>query len=156
MVSFFTQTTVSLKLKKELLAEATFFQLQGIIDQLEGSKSLFSLTIKNENHYSTLMSWLPPNATCSLLYRASTDGKRPADFHRCCDDKGPTLVVIKSGEYICGGYTSESWESGKYELDSVTIQRTIKNRCTTSYFYQMYNNLHELTELNCRRLSLNL
>ena len=107
-------------IRKELLAEAKFYQIQGIIKQLEGANSLLggSLIIKNENHHSTLKSWLPPNATCSLLFRASPDGKTPADFHRCCDGKGPTLVVIKSGEYIGGGYTTKSWESvtGKLEM----------------------------------------
>ena len=106
------------RIKEELLEEAKFYQVQGIIDQLEDKKTtslgllVSSLIIKNETHQSVLQSWLPPNATCSLLYRASTDGDRPADFHRCCDNKGPTLVLIKSGEYIFGGYTSKSWESG--------------------------------------------
>lgn len=101
------------KVRKELLREAKFFQVQGIVTQLE-EKSPFecSLIVENENHHSALISWLPPNATCSLLFRASTDGNTPADFHRCCDNKGPTLVVIKSGEYIFGGYTLQSWESG--------------------------------------------
>ncbi|XP_078353592.1 uncharacterized protein LOC144638249 [Oculina patagonica] len=100
------------KIRKELLAEAKFFQVQGIVSQLE-EKSPFegSLIIENEDHHSALKSWLPPNATCSLLFRASTDGNTAADFHRCCDNKGPTLVVIKSGEYIFGGYTLQSWES---------------------------------------------
>jgi len=101
--------------QEELLKEAKFYQVQGIIEQLEvKSPGLLgcSLIIKNETHQSALQSWLPPNATCSLLYRASTDGNTPADFHRCCDNKGPTLVLIKSGEYIFGGYTSKSWESG--------------------------------------------
>ena len=106
------------RIKEELLAEAKFYQVQGIIDQLEGETSVFtrlqlsSLIINDENHLSAVMSWLRPNATCSLLFRASTDGETPADFHRCCDGKGPTLVVVKSGEYIFGGYTSKSWESG--------------------------------------------
>ena len=102
---------------KGLLKEAKFYQVQGIIEQLE-DKTLMSLgllgpslIVKNETHQSALQSWLPANATCSLLYRASTDGYTPADFHRCCDNKGPTLVLIKSGEYIFGGYTSQSWES---------------------------------------------
>ena len=107
-------------IRKELLAEAKFYQVQGIIDQLEGQTSLSpfegSLIIANENHHSALISWLPPNATCSLLYRGSTDGNTPDDFHRCCDNKGPTLVVIKSGEYIFGGYTSQSWESGMHSI----------------------------------------
>ena len=98
--------------RKELLKEARFYQVQGIITQLERKSSFdSSLIIKNEDHHSVLLLWLPPNATCSLLFRASSDGKTPADFHRCCDNKGPTLVVIKSGEYIFGGYTSQSWES---------------------------------------------
>ncbi|XP_078353557.1 uncharacterized protein LOC144638224 isoform X3 [Oculina patagonica] len=105
------------RLKEEVLAEAKFYQVQGIINQLEEETAMppllqvSSLIINDEKHLSALTSWLPPNATCSLLFRASTDGYTPADFHRCCDNKGPTLVVIKSGEYIFGGYTSQSWES---------------------------------------------
>ena len=60
------------------------------------------------------LSWLPHDATWSLLFRASDDGKRPADFHRCCDNKGPTVVLIKHGEFILGGYTSKSWQKGMY------------------------------------------
>ena len=107
------------RIKEELLEEAKFYQVQGIIEQLEEKTATSpgflgsSLIVKNETHQSALQSWLPPNATCSLLFRASTDGNTPADFHRCCDNKGPTLVLIKSGEYIFGGYTSKSWGSGK-------------------------------------------
>ena len=99
--------------RKELLKEAKFYQVQGVITQLEEKMCSLesSLIIKDEKHLLALLSWLPPNPTCSLLFRASTDGSTPADFHRCCDNKGPTLVVIKSGEYIFGGYTSKSWES---------------------------------------------
>jgi len=88
------------------------------------------LIVENETHQSALKSWLPPNATCSLLYRASTDGSRAADFHRCCDNKGPALVLIKSGEYIFGGYTSKSWESGgswKVIADSQSFLFTLVN-----------------------------
>ena len=100
-------------IRKDLLAEAKFYQIQGIVTLFEGLfVSESSLIVKSESHQSALESWLPPNATSSLLYRASTDGETPADFHRCCDNKGPTLVLIKSGEYIFGGYSSQSWESG--------------------------------------------
>ena len=100
--------------RKELLAEATFYQVQGVINHLKEKMSAFecSSIIETENHHSALISWLPPYATCSLLFRASDDGKMPADFHRCCDNKGPTLVLIKSEEYIFGGYTVQSWDSG--------------------------------------------
>ena len=47
-----------------------------------------------------------------FLFLCCIDGATPTDFHRCCDNKGPTLVVIKSGKNVCGGYTSKSWEPG--------------------------------------------
>ena len=111
---------------KELLKEAKFYQVQGIIERLEDKTPTSpgflgsSLIVENEAHQSALKSWLPPNATCSLLYRASTDGSGPAEFHLWCDNKGPTLVLIKSGEYIFGGFTSKSWESGIQFIHSIT------------------------------------
>jgi len=102
-------------IQEDLLAEARFYQIQGIVAQLEQEilPNLLKLSsiIKNEYHCSAVMSWLPPGASCSLLYRATNDGRTPQDFHRCCDDKGPTLVVIQSGKYICGGFASKSWKS---------------------------------------------
>ena len=97
-------------IRKELLEEAMFYQIQGIIVQLEEKMFKTSLILKDEKHRSALMSWLPPNASCSLLFQTSANGATPDDFHRCCDNKGPTLVVVKSDQYIFGGYTSQSWE----------------------------------------------
>ena len=45
-----------------------------------------------------------------LLYRASEHGYSAESFHKCCDNKGPTLIIIKSsGGWIFGGYTTKSW-----------------------------------------------
>ncbi|PFX30109.1 BTB/POZ domain-containing protein KCTD21 [Stylophora pistillata] len=103
--------------REQLLKEAKFYQVQGIINHLEEAMSpaLPSSIIKDEIDKSSLLSWLSPMTTFSLLYCASVDGKTPADFHRCCDKKGPTLVVISGEEYIFGGYTSKSWTSGSPE-----------------------------------------
>ena len=44
-----------------------------------------------------------------LLYRASEHGYTAKFFHNYCDDKGPTLIIIKSSEgWIFGGYTTQS------------------------------------------------
>jgi hypothetical protein len=44
---------------------------------------------------------------CKLLYRASRDGWQTTDFHRLCDNKGPTVVIVKaSNGRLCGGYCS--------------------------------------------------
>ncbi|KAG9287109.1 hypothetical protein G9A89_001003 [Geosiphon pyriformis] len=48
-----------------------------------------------------------------LLLRASRDGFSASDFHRLCDEKGPTITVVKlrkNGRLI-GGYNPLSWDS---------------------------------------------
>lgn len=44
-----------------------------------------------------LQAWLEDvrGRTLELLYRASRDGWKGADFHRTCDNKGATLTIIK-------------------------------------------------------------
>ena len=46
-----------------------------------------------------------------MIYRASEYGYTAKSFHECCDDKGPTLIIIKSsGGWILGGLTTQSWK----------------------------------------------
>jgi len=52
-----------------------------------------------------------------LVYRGSRDGFSATAFHKQCDDKGPTVVVINSGNgNIFGGYTPLSWTSKNIDL----------------------------------------
>ena len=47
-----------------------------------------------------------------LLYRGSRDGWEPSQFHSRCDNKGPTVTVIKTtAGYLFGGYADLSWTS---------------------------------------------
>lgn len=48
-----------------------------------------------------------------LVYKATRDGFSSADFHRCCNNQGPTMTIIQSveGGYLFGGCTSVSWKS---------------------------------------------
>ena len=47
-----------------------------------------------------------------LIYKMSKDGSTAKDFHKCCDNKGPTLTIIKTtGNQIIGGFTSLEWKS---------------------------------------------
>ena len=63
-----------------------------------------------------------------LLYRASEHEYSGDVFHECCDDKGPTLIVIKSTEgWIFGGYTTKSWRSSSRCIYIIFIL-LIKNR----------------------------
>ena len=96
MVSSFFQMT---ELKKNCLKRLSFIKFKVLLNNWKRKRLRLlvffcsSLIVTNETHQSAVQSWLPPNATCSLLFRASTDGHTHADFHRCCDNKGPTLVA---------------------------------------------------------------
>ena len=111
---------------REVLAEAKFYQVGGIINELEPTPSADPIptvvqkfkdsVILSFSQGQTLMNWLKstPGFSISnhlLLYRASRDGWASSDFHFYCDNKGPTVTVIKSGNDIFGGYTEQSWDS---------------------------------------------
>ena len=62
-----------------------------------------------------------------LIYKMSKDGSTAKDFHKCCDNKGPTLTIIKTtGNQIIGGFTSLEWKS----LDSNHCELEDKTRRT--------------------------
>ena len=51
-----------------------------------------------------------------LLFRASDHNHSTKKFHNLCDNKGPTISIIKSEcGNIYGGYTSKSWTSANGE-----------------------------------------
>jgi len=47
----------------------------------------------------------------SRCWHAKTDGWDASIFHSNCDGKGPTVTIVKVGQYIFGGYTDTSWQS---------------------------------------------
>ena len=101
------------KFVKELETEAQFYKIGGILIRL----SLFSEILTNEEHINVLLGWLPfhdarmRRRRLRLLYRASRDGFAAECFHSRCDNNGPTVTIVKSGEYIFGGFTEQSWTS---------------------------------------------
>ena len=57
-----------------------------------------------------LQKWLGEKCKWNLCYRASRDGWSAQDFHRHCDNKGPTVVLVKVNDCIFGGYTDQHWD----------------------------------------------
>ena len=41
------------------------------------------------------------------------NGGNASAFHKLCDNKGPTLVIVRFGGYIFGGYTGVSWSNDR-------------------------------------------
>ncbi len=81
-----------------------------------------SLLINELEEEKLINSWISPNKSIKydLLYRATKNGDKLSDFHRLCDEKGPTLVIGKTpGGYVFGGFTKIKWKSlnGEYFLD---------------------------------------
>ena len=52
----------------------------------------------------------------TLCYRASDDGWRAQDFHNLCDKKAPTVILVKVGENIFGGYADQDWQGRCFRM----------------------------------------
>ena len=120
---------------KELEAEAKFYQIQGILDELKPMTTKHfeeSVILTNDNHRSVLKGWLPSQEgkKWRLLFRASRDGFAAETFHSNCDKKGPTVTIVKSGNNIFGGFNEQSW-TGKFPDFKVLSMNIIP--CTSSY-----------------------
>ena len=106
-------------IRHELLIEAKFYQVEGMIKALTqkpvGKTAFEESEILSADQGKSSV-WLLKNTpilysvSVELLYRASRDGWAAFNFHSCCDDKGTTVTVIKSGTYIFGGYSEGEWD----------------------------------------------
>ncbi|CAB4431034.1 unnamed protein product [Rhizophagus irregularis] len=79
----------------------------------------------NQNHIIVFSNWIDKKGKITkytsktipyelnLLYRASRDGGTPEAFHKKCDNKGATIIIIKikDSEKIIGGYNPFDWDS---------------------------------------------
>ena len=58
------------------------------------------------------------NVMYNLVYRASKDGDRAADFHSKCDKIGPNITLIKTKKgFVFGGFTFKNWEHMPRDID---------------------------------------
>ena len=65
-----------------------------------------------------------------LIHKARRDGFAAEDFHRCSDNKGPTITIAqaKNGNYLFGGYAEISWtDDGYYKRDPAAFIFTLTN-----------------------------
>jgi hypothetical protein len=72
-----------------------------------------------------------PKVKLSLIYRATRDGFKAGDFHRCCDGLGKTLTIVKvkDNSNIFGGYTEAIWDSKSgYKADKNSFIFSLVNR----------------------------
>ena len=80
------------------------------------SKYLPNTQLVSQQYDSYLREWVG-DYKWKLMYRASEHGYTGESFHEYCDNKGPTLVIIKSSRgWIFGGYTTQSWKVVNFNM----------------------------------------
>ena len=106
-------------LARELYQEAKFYQISDVQRQIwpGGSfqNSNYIINTLTDEQRNALLSWLPPQKifiNWVQLYSSSTNGWSTATFHQVCNNKGPTVIIARAGNYIFGGYAEVSWNSG--------------------------------------------
>ncbi len=88
------------------------------------SEFLPDTQLVNKQYDDILREWLGSDYKWRLIYRASEHGYTAESFHKCCDNKGPTLIVIKStGGWIFGGYATLSWSGWRIYYLLLEINR---------------------------------
>lgn len=73
-----------------------------IIGHLEGFKTFLTQALNDAGGEDKI--WIP-------CYRAFSHGRDVAEFYSRCAGKGMTVTVVRSDNYIFGGYTEKDWGS---------------------------------------------
>jgi hypothetical protein len=84
---------------------------------LDPTPSVDSAILSGEpaDFLTRLTSWAGnTNTIWNLCWRATKHGWALSTFHSKCDYKKPTVTIIKVGNFIFGGYATESWEGEIY------------------------------------------
>ena len=91
------------------------------------NKFLFSKIKFDEN---MVINWIGKNFNSELLFSTSKNGFEPSEFHKQCDNKGPTITFIETTKgYIFGGYTELDWDtSSSFKTDESTFLFSINNK----------------------------
>ena len=89
-------------------------------------ENIFESTIlKSEEEITQIKNWISEKKQINfkLLYKVSKDGDSILKFHEKCDNKGPTLIIIKiKTGYRFGGYNPLSWNiQNNYKEDPLTF-----------------------------------
>ena len=99
---------VSVHLNKRVLKNFTILCLGGLMPD--------TVILENEENLIRQLLGFLNNRTSrlTLCYRASVHGWSSQNFHQHCDNKAGTVVLVKVGNYIFGGYTNQTWQGKNF------------------------------------------
>jgi hypothetical protein len=80
--------------------------------------------------FNLIKDWIGKKFSADLSFSTSRNGSEPSEFHRLCDNKGPTIIFIETTKgYKFGGYTELDWDqTGNYKYDNETFLFSINNK----------------------------
>jgi hypothetical protein len=105
-------------------------------------KHLDSLIIENNEEYEELSDLCRfGDQRWKLIYQASRDGFRAADFHEKCDGIHNTLTLVKTTDScVFGGFTGAAWSStDKFDQDQCSFLFSFKNKMKQPCLIQCNN-----------------
>ena len=96
------------------------------IEEKEKEENFFyqSTILTSKEEKELISNWIKENTKkkFKLLYRASKDGDLIKTFHEKCDNKGPTVMIIKTNTgFRFGGYNPLFWDQSGYKKDILTF-----------------------------------
>ena len=69
------------------------------------------------DYLQTLKNYVAPvqvsGKTWERCHRGSEHSFSATSFHSNCDNKGPTITLIRVNENVFGGYADKNWTSGE-------------------------------------------
>ena len=72
--------------------------------------------LKNEEELGRHLFYFLTNrkSPLKLCYRASLHGWSVQEFHKQCDGKAGTVVLVKVRNWIFGGYSDQTWQGKNF------------------------------------------
>ena len=146
-----------LKMQKEIQAESQKHKVE--IERMSELLKPFNAAVFNESKTLTnnaqksfvvsMFIGVVFGSKVTLLYSGSVHGFEASKFHSLCDNKGPTLTIIKTTQgHTFGGFTKTSWDSSNsykhdnssflFSVDKLTKYPIIKDYDKAIYCYSSH------------------
>ena len=112
-----------INMKFEFSVEKELNEIEKIIKTFIDTKPIFnslenSLILNYDiNKKQSIINWIKEKVnkneiSFDNIFSMSRNGSKSEDFHKLCDNKGPTLIIIKTDKnHIFGGFTPLDWNS---------------------------------------------
>ena len=103
-------------------------------------ESITNSKILNVNQYKILKNWINPNVKMKfeLIYSAKRDGDNRKAFHDRCDNKSPTIIIVKTGKNII------LEDIQKLHGKAKVVQQTIQN--LFAFLYLIIKDIYKIKE----------